>query len=184
MFAAPLLAGAGGAAAAGSTLAAISTGLSVATGIMGTIAAVNEAKFNAAVAEQNAEIAEENRVRAIQEGQLAAQRADLDASQELGLLIANQAASGLSGGSHALQRKTMRELAGRDRGTIIYEATAKGARFGQQAQDYRITGKAERMAGKFAAVSGVLGVGSSLISGASKYSVYRARELERAGGIT
>jgi hypothetical protein len=175
----PFLAGAGGAVAGAgaTTLTALGTAASVATGVLGTISSINEARFTEEQAAANATILEENAEKATQEAALRAQRQDFDASQELGALIAQQSASGLSGGSYALQRKTLRELAARDRGTIIFEGDAEARRLQQQAADQRTRASSARSASRFAGISGVLGVGSSLISGATKINELKRKEL-------
>ena len=170
-------AAAGGAIAAGSTLSAIATGVSIASGVLGLAQTVQSSKFEQAVLSQQAEIALENQERTVTEGALAAQRADEQASAELGSLIASQAASGLSGGSHSLQRKSMRELAARDRGLITFQAEAQGAQFAQQAQDARVASRRSKTKSKYDAFGGILGIGGSLISGAAKYSALREKEL-------
>lgn len=171
---APLAAIGGGSASA---LAGIATAVSVASGIVGTISAVQQANFNQKLAARNATIAEDNARRSIYEGQLKAQQADLDASQEMGQLLARQSVSGLTGKTYALQRKSLRELASRDRGTIRFEAESLAQRYRQQGQDFQIEAAGERSAKSFAILSGLGDVGSSLISGAAKYSALKQKEL-------
>jgi hypothetical protein len=167
----PLIAG-----LSASTATVIGTGITIASTLMGTVASMNAASTEAKIAENNAIIAEDNRKRAIQEGQIKAQQQDFEASQELGELVAKQAASGLSGTSYALQRKSMRELAARDRGFTIYESEALATRHAQDAQDYRTSAASSRSAKRNAGIAGILGTGSSLISGAAKYNKYKALE--------
>lgn len=191
-FALPLLgAGAGAGAAAGgtaligagaaSTLATLGTVASVATGVLGTISFIQEASFAEDQANANAPVMEENAERAVQEAGIRAQRADLEAIEELGALATKQSVSGLSGGTYALQRKRLRELAARDRGTIIFEGQAESDRIKQGAADQRTRANSARSAGRFAGISGAFNVGSSLISGASKVNELKRKEFVANG---
>lgn len=178
MFLAPIAAGLSTAAGGAAGLAAISTAATIGAGVLGTVAQVQQAKFEQRVAEQNATTADENRIQALRDAAIANQDRDFEATQELGALIARQAASGLSGGSHALQRKTLHQLAQRDRQRIATQGEATAARFGQQAQDFRTQASAASARGSNAVVSGVIGAGTSLISGAQQINEIKARSLQ------
>ena len=176
-FIAPLIATIGAAVPAASTLTAIGTGISAVSGILGVASSIQSSKFEESVLNQQADIAEDNRQRAITEGGINAQRADEAASQELGLLLATQSASGLSGGTHALQRKSLSELAARDRGTIVFESEVQGSRFAQKAQDARVQARQTSRARGLNTAGGILGIGGSLIGGASRFSELKRKEL-------
>lgn len=177
MFLAPLAAG-----ISASTLATASAAVSIGTSVLSAVSARNQASFEGELAQRNQKIAEENRLQTIRETGEAARDKDREASQELGALIASQAASGLSGGSHALQRKSLRQLAARDRERIVAEGTSQAERFRQQAQGFAGDAAAASAAKSNALTTGLLDVGSSAISGASLVQKTKANALQRKNG--
>lgn len=161
------------------SLGGLSTALSVGSAVVGTIGAINQANFQSQVANNNAAIAEDNARRAVFESQVEAQETDFAARDELGQLLAQQGASGLSlgSGSFALRRKGQEELAAKDRGFIRNQGEVQATRFRQQANDQRAEAAQAKAAGRNALISGAFEVGTSLVSGATRVNARKARSL-------
>lgn len=174
----PLLTG----SAAATGLTAASTGLAVASGVVGTVAAVGDARYRSQVATNNATIAEANRVRTLEETGIRAQEQDMSARADIGAMLARQGASGLSMGigSMALRRKSAGELAAKDRSRLVYTGQTEANQFEQQAQDFREESRMAKRESRFALVGGALGIGSSLIGGATKINSQKASSLRSA----
>lgn len=171
MFLAPMLAkvgvavGASGAGAAASGLQVVGTALSAVSGLA-------SANYQASVAKANAKIAEQNAARAQQEAAVAAQEQDWQAAAEIGQMVASMGASGLliDSPSNLAKQRSARQLAAKDRGYTIYRGATEGANYSQQAATFRADAGAARTAG-------ILGVGSSLISGATKINSIKASTI-------
>lgn len=159
-----------------------STAISVASAVAGTVAAVSEARYRSQVATNNATIAEANRVRTMEETGINAQEQDMAARADIGAMLAQQGASGLSMGigSMALRRKSAGELAAKDRSRVVYTGQTEANQFEQQAQDFREESRMAKREGKFAVLEGGLNIGSSLIGGAEKVNSKKARSLRSA----
>lgn len=161
-------------------------GLATVASIAGTavsgFAAFSQAQYQSRVAANNAAVAEQNAVRARQEAAIHAQDQDLQASMEIGQMLAAQGASGLSlgVGSMGLRRKSAEELAAKDRGYTIYAGETKAAAYGQQAEDFRAESSAASSAGKFGLLGTAIGFGDSLISRATKVNAKTARRIAAA----
>lgn len=158
-----------------------STAISAASAVVGTVAAVGEARYRSQVATNNATIAEANRVRTLEETGINAQEQDLAAQADIGAMLAQQGASGLTMGvgSMGLRRKSAGELAAKDRSRIVYAGQTEANQYGQQRDDFREEAKMARREGNFAIIGGALDVGSSLVGGASKVNAKKARSLGR-----
>lgn len=155
------------------------TALAVAGTVYSTMASYQQGMYQSKVAANNAQVAEENAKRARQEAAVKAQEQDFNAQAEMGALLANLGASGLNlgTGSAALRRKSQQELAARDRGYTIYEGDTAAAAYQQQAQDFRTEAAGNRMAARNSLVSGIFDIGGSLISGASKVNMTKAKKM-------
>ena len=160
---------------------AVTTTLAVASTAVGTYAAVNEANYRSQVARNNAVIAEENRLRTLEETAINAQEQDLAARAEIGALLAQQGASGLSMGvgSMALRRKSAEELAAKDRSRITYEGQTVANQYEQQREDFKEESRMAKSEVNMAMLEGAIGIGSSLIGGATKVNNKKARALGR-----
>jgi len=178
MFLAPViasmsagLAGATAAIGGASTLATIGSVASAGAGVMSSL-------YQAKVANANASIAEQNAARTRQEGAVKAQEGDFSARAEMGQLLANAGASGITAGvgSKLLQRKSAAELATRDRSYTRYGAETEAVNFKQQANDLRAGGKSGVF---FSLLSGAGEIGGSMISGAAKVNSQKARTITR-----
>jgi len=132
------------------TLATVGTAISAAT-------SVASGMYQSRVANINAQIADQNAARARQEGAVQSQMQDMEATQQIGDIVAQTAASGLDigVGSGALRRRSAEELATRDRTFNQYNTEKEVAGFQQQASSFRAEGRSAR-------VGGILGGLSSL----------------------
>ena len=152
-----------GATAAG-PMALISAGLGAVTSIMA-------GNFQAKVANNNATIAEQNATRVRQEAATQAQMQDIEASQEIGALLAQSSSSGLDVGvgSGALRRKSAGELAARDRGFTIYQGQVAGDAFKQEAANFRSEAKSAKIGGFLGAATSLFDLtGPNLLGDAAK----------------
>lgn len=183
-FAIPLIAGGTAAGATGTAVATAasltkaSTLLSAIGGATTLVAGQQQARFAQAMALRNAQIAEDNAKQAKERAAAEAQEADVAARGELGALLSEAGASGLNlnQGSVAGRRRSLEQLAAKDRGFIVAGGEAEAFRERQRAEDYRAEGRQARSAGSFRAVGDVLGIGSTLISGAARVNRLRARQ--------
>lgn len=152
------------------TLTIIGTAVSGATALFQGIQGMNQARYQAKVAEMNQEIAQENARRAQDRAQLEAQEQDVLSLAMLGEQEAVMGASGLSGRSFQLVRKAGRELARRDALNIRHAGELEAHGFNTQAMNFEAEAGAQRSQATASLVGGVLGAGSSLIGGATKVS--------------
>lgn len=131
-----------------------------------TKAAQSQADFNTRKAENNAVIAEKNRERALAESRVAAQDSDQAARSEIGQVVANAAASGLSisSGSKAQQRVSLEKLVSRDRERLVLAGTLEAQGLTERASQARAEAANSRKARKFAAKAGQLQAANSLVS--------------------
>ena len=149
--------------------------LTIASATVGAVGSIAAGQATAAaeteralVAERNAEIAEQNAQRAEDVGQIEAQEQDFLTLSMLGTQESRQAASGLSGRSQQLARKTARELGRRDALNITADASVRAFNFRTEAADRRSEARVARLSGDNALLSGFLDAGSTLISGAAR----------------
>ena len=173
----------GGAAAgtvAGATaLTKLATAAKVGGGIVSTIGSIASANFNADIAEQNQKLAEENAERIRQQAAVHAQEQDVAARGEIGAIIASAGASGLNlgTGSKLLQRRSAEELAAKDRGFTIFRGEMDAHTEEKRAADFATQSSLASQQGVFAGVGGLLDVGTSLVSGASRVNRIRATTI-------
>lgn len=154
------------------TLSIASTVASVAGGFVQMDAQRKQADFQAETAERNAR-------RAVEDAQKATIDQGEKAAQQLGALVAQQSASGLSAGvgSSLLKRRAAERLSSRDNRRIREAGNLQAEGFTQEAAN-------ARAAGKNAALSGFLGIGSSLIGGAQSYNKVKRLQNGQQGLIT
>lgn len=180
---APLLIGslAPTAAVGSATAIGLGTALSVGSAVVGAVGTFAQNKFNSQVAANNAQIADRNAERAIFESQVEAQESDIAARGELGFILAQAGASGLdaSTGSIATRRKSLQQLAAKDRGLIRSQGDVSAAGSRQQAADFRTSGSQSRRAGAFGLIGGTIDIGTSLVSGAAQVNRRKARRIVR-----
>ena len=166
----------GATAAAAGTLSTITTGLQIAGTVAGLASATAMSSYQAKVAENNSIIALENAGKAATAAQEESQQRGLAAQFEMGDLLANQSASGLNlgSGSYALVRKSQAELAARDTRIIMDEGNQRVENFKQQSADFRSDGAQARSAKRYAFLEAGLGIGTSLVSGATRVNKIKA----------
>lgn len=155
----------------------ISQVVGIASSVIGTIAQMQAAQYQAAVAERNRRTAEENAVRELERSQLEQQDWGQEARGQIASLMAQLSAGGMRGdlGSAALQRRDAHSLARRDAERIRQEGTTRATGFAQQAADFAgEAGMARRRAG-FALFEGVAGGLSTYLSHAQRNA--RTRHL-------
>ena len=156
------------------TLLIASLGASLLGTGISTIAGVQQAKFQAQIAERSAEISEMNAERAAFRSQVEAQDQDRLAAAVIGEEISKQAGSGLSlaSGSFTKKRASLRQLARLDTLRIRQAGDIEAFNFLQEAVTSKIEAKAFKRKAKFTAIAGVMQevstfAGSSLVSGAA-----------------
>jgi len=156
-----------------------SSALSVASSVVGAFSAVASAMYQSKVASNNAIIANNNANRAVQEAAVAAQEQDFAARGEIGDIISQAGASGLTldTGTQGLRRRSASELAARDRGYTIYRGATEAAAYRQQGADFKAEASAAKSKAFFGLAGGAIDVGSSLVSGATKVNNATARRI-------
>lgn len=129
--------------------------------------AMSEANYQSAVMAQNARIADQNASRANAQGAVDAMDQDLRARVEIGSLMSELGASGLSlqGGSALTRRRDLNYMATRDRTRLIEGGRGQAEQYLQQGADLRAQSKATKKAGKWSMLGSVLSAGTSFING-------------------
>lgn len=160
------------------------TALAAGSAAFTAISGYQQGMYQSRVAANNAQIANDNAKRVTQETAVKAQEQDWQAQTEMGALLANLGASGLSvgTGSAALRRKSQENLAAKDRAYTTYEGETQATGYKQQSQDFTAEAAANRSAAQNALISGVLDIGSSLVGGASKVNVAKAKRINAGIG--
>ena len=172
--------GAIGAGASATGLATAATVASVGGSVISGVSQFAQSRYQARVLSNNAAIEEANAERAIFEGNVSAQDRDLQASGELGALIARQAGSGLDtgSGSFVATLRGQEELASLDRARIVTQGEVRAAEARSRAADNRAGASQARRAGNLGVLASAADVTSSLISGASL-----VRRAQRTGSF-
>lgn len=172
-------------AALGSLLGNMTLGGALQAGgaLLGGVSSLAASNYQAQVARQNAEIAEQNAQRASQQSQQEAERADLELAALAGQQEAIQGASGLSGRSQVLTRRSTARLGRLDAQRIRIAGTAESRNYMQQAADYRSEASQARRAGYMGFAQGVIGAGASLAGGAQPSSSATAQRLRQNNRI-
>jgi hypothetical protein len=153
------------------TLATIATGVAAVQGArLEGQAQVSAARYQQQVALNNATVATNNAERTRFETQVANQQQDQEAKADIGQLLSQGGASGLTlgVGSMGLRRKSAEQLASRDRAYTNYAGATKAAGFDQQSADFTASAAASKREAGFAKAGAKINIASSLISGASK----------------
>lgn len=128
---------------------------------------MQEANYQSAVMAQNASIADENASRANAQAATEAMDQDLRAKMEIGSLMSELGASGLSlqGGSALTRRRDLNQLALRDRTRLIEGGRLTAQQKLQEAADLRAQSKATKKAGKWSMLGSVLSATTSFLDG-------------------
>jgi len=177
-FLAPAAGVTAGASGGLSMIGSILSGVGTLVGAMGQMQMAN---YQAAIAERNAQIATENAKTQRQVGQIDQQEQDFEAAALIAEERAKQAGSGFAGSSTSFQRRNtaLKALARRDALRIRDDADRKAVSFENDAQGELASAQMSRSAGRSALFQGVLGFGTSLISGASSVNRIRANQISR-----
>lgn len=144
------------------SLGIVSGIISLASTAVGTLASVQQSKFQASVARMNAQIEEDNARRATERAMIDAQTQDRINAGIFGEQIAAQGSSGLSArsGSFALSRKSARTLGRFDTANVVQEGLLEAFNNRVSAANFRSEASAAKAAGRSALVGGVLsGIG-------------------------
>jgi len=151
-----------------STGVSATTAISAASAAIGGVSAISQANYQSRVAKNNAVIAANNATQVRQETAVNNMMRDQEARSDIGAMLAQGGASGLSlgVGSMGLRRKSMEELAARDRELSTYAGDTRAAGFDQQSQDFTSEARSARTAGAFNAAGAGINFGSSFISDA------------------
>lgn len=133
------------------------------------IGSAQEASYGAAVAARNAQIEERNAAEKMNAARLEAQDTDQSARQEIGALIANMSASGVSldSGSSAGAVASQTMLAERDRERLIRRGERERDNSLQAAADLKAQSKQLKKSAKFSMLTIPLSAATSYFSGAS-----------------
>lgn len=137
--------------------------------IMGGEAASASAKYQAAVARNNAVIAQQNAAYALQAGERAATKKQLETAGTIGREKAIQGAGNLdvNTGSPADVRGSTASLGELDALTIRNNAARQAYGYATQSQSFGSQAALDTAAGSQALTAGYIGAGTSLLSGAS-----------------
>lgn len=157
--------------------------LPIISAVVTAASTVMGAMYQGQVAKNNAIIAENNAGRAIQEASVAAQEGDQAAAADIGQMISQAGASGLTlnTGSQGLKRKSASELAARDRGYTVYKGATEAAGYRQQAEDFRSEASAAKSSAIFGLIGGGLDIGTSLVNRKTTVNNNTARRI--TGGV-
>ena len=158
-------------------LAKIGAAVSAVGTVVGTMANMQAASYQAAVAARNAEIMEMNARREIDRAQVETQDYGEKAREQIGALIASQGASGISlqSGSPLLRQRSAERLAQRDAFRLRSDTELAAERMRQGAADSRADAEMARSRRSFSLLSGIFDTGSTLIGG--------ARQVQRIRGM-
>ena len=158
-------------------LAKIGAAVSAVGTVVGTMANMQAASYQAAVAARNAEIMEMNARREIDRAQVETQDYGEKAREQIGALIASQGASGISlqSGSPMLRQRSAERLAQRDAFRLRSDTELAAERMRQGAADARADAEMARSRRSFSLLSGIFDTGSTLIGG--------ARQVQRIRGM-
>lgn len=145
-------------------LTKIGAAVTAASSVLSTISGMQQASFQSKVAANNAAIAERNAAQATENTQTEQLDYAEAAREQIGALIAQQGASGVSAasGSPFLQAKRAKALARRDAERIAREGATRVRGLQQQSADFSTS--AQKPRGLL--LGGLLDFGTTLIGGA------------------
>lgn len=146
----------------------ISTVMSVVGSAVSAMSAMQQASYQAAVAQRNQQLMEQNARAEIENTQREQADWGVSAQGQLGQLAAELAASGVRGGSAAMRQSGAGLLARRDSERIGEEGRVRADANYQAAADQGAQAAQARRAGGFALFSGGLNMLSSYISGSTQ----------------
>lgn len=149
-------------------LAIAGTATSVLSAGFGAVSAMGQASYQSKLAAMNAQIERENQVRSINEASIAAQEQDLATRAVVGDELMTQAQSGLSVNSGSSRRavRDIRLLGRKDAMNIRQSGELEKFNSAQREFGFLAERNQANSARTNAAISGVVDVGSTLLSGA------------------
>lgn len=164
------------------TLAIAATVMSVAGTVTSTVAQAQQARYEAAIAEQNRKMESQKAQDAIERGNIEARDASRRQSQLMGAQRAAMAANGidLSFGSAADTLADTAMFAEDERMNIRENTRREVMGFDVNAMNYQAQAIASRRAATGALISGAFQVGSTIAGGAQKFGKIQA--ARKAGG--
>jgi len=158
---------------------AVAIGLSVAAGVLSTGYAAYSQKAaydaQAKIDKQNQAIAEENARRAVDRAAQEAQDQDFENLGFLGTQAAGQAASGISGRSQVLAKKSANKLARLDALRIVDAGNIEAYNHKIQAWNFGNSAAMAKSAGKNSLVAGFIGGAGKIAGGLLDYSTLLAK---------
>jgi len=149
-------------------LSQISTGVAVAGTAISTIGGMQQASYQAAVAQRNQQIMEQNARAEIESSQREQAEWGVSAQGQLGQLAAELASTGTRGGTTALRQRGAGLLARRDAERIGEEGRVRADANYQGAADSASQARQAKRARGFSLLSGALGMADSYISGSTQ----------------
>lgn len=151
-------------------LAIAGTVISAGSAVWQGVSGAQYANYQAQVADMNRRIALDNANRAIERSQVEQVDQDMQTLAMLGEQQAEQSASGLSLGSRSfrLTRKSARDLGRLDALNVRQAGELEAYAYKTDAANFKASASAARVQGRNSLVSGFLGAGQSLVSGAMK----------------
>lgn len=154
------------------TLGIIGAGVSAAGKLFGGLSASNAAKYQAAVAQNNAIIARQNAEYATQAGQAEAEKSSMRGAANLASIKTGQAASGINvnTGSAVDVQESAREVNKLDTDTTLNNAALKAYGYRTQATGFEAETKLDKSAATSDLIGGGLGAAGSLLGDASSLS--------------
>jgi len=150
-------------------LSAIGAGVSAMGSAQSSSAQASSYKYQAAVSAYNAQIAKQNANYAVLQGERTAEKYGLQAKQQMGNIVAGQAASGLDvrSGSNKATQESQQLISQMDQDTIRTDAAKTAYNYEVEAASATAQSQYYTQAASNTESAGTLGVISSLIGGAS-----------------
>lgn len=173
-------------AALGSMAGGIGTALSVGGAIMGGVSAMQQAKYQAEVAKNNAQVAQDNANRETTATQQRILQSDNELAALAGEQLATQGASGLSTGGRTqfLTRKQTKTIGRQDALNINEQGTQTSRNYLQQAADFRSEANMAKSAGRNAMLQSVIGAAGSLVGTSKSTSSTSAMAMKNDPWVT
>lgn len=173
-------------AALGSMAGGIGTALSVGGAIMGGVSAMQQAKYQAEVAKNNAKVAQDNANRETTATQQRILQSDNELAALAGEQLATQGASGLSTGGRTqfLTRKQTKTIGRQDALNINEQGTQTSRNYLQQAADFRSEANMAKSAGRNAMLQSVIGAAGSLVGTSKSTSSTSAMAMKNDPWVT
>lgn len=173
-------------AALGSMAGGIGTALSVGGAIMGGVSAMQQAKYQAEVAKNNAKVAQDNANRETTATQQRIMQSDNELAALAGEQLATQGASGLSTGGRTqfLTRKQTKTIGRQDALNINEQGTQTSRNYLQQAADFRSEANMAKSAGRNALLQSVIGAAGSLVGTSKSTSSTSAMAMKNDPWVT